>query len=115
MFQGDGMHNSAELLPSMIEDGIRVLIYAGEADFMCNAVGNKAWLTELETSYQPEFANATDAPWTVDGRDAGYVKQAGSGAGNVAYVLVKDAGHMVRNVACFVSRWEPCGFVVLES
>ena len=31
MFQGDGMHNSAILLPELINDGIRLLVYAGNA------------------------------------------------------------------------------------
>jgi cathepsin A (carboxypeptidase C) len=30
-FQGDGMHNSAILLPDLIEDGVRLLVYAGNA------------------------------------------------------------------------------------
>jgi cathepsin A (carboxypeptidase C) len=29
--QGDGMHNSALLLPDLVEDGIRLLVYAGNA------------------------------------------------------------------------------------
>src|SRR2546426_593984 len=28
---GDGMHNSASLLPELIEDGVRLLVYAGNA------------------------------------------------------------------------------------
>ena len=32
MFQGDGMHNSAALLPTILDAGIRVLVYAGNAD-----------------------------------------------------------------------------------
>ena len=31
MFQGDGMHNSALLLPELINDGVRLLVYAGNA------------------------------------------------------------------------------------
>jgi hypothetical protein len=31
MMQGDGMHNAAALLPELIEDGVRLLIYAGNA------------------------------------------------------------------------------------
>ncbi len=31
MYQGDGMHNSAALLPELINDGIRLLVYAGNA------------------------------------------------------------------------------------
>lgn len=34
--QGDGMHNSAALLPELLEDGTRLLVYAGNADAMCN-------------------------------------------------------------------------------
>ena len=35
-FQGDGMHNSAALLPPLLEDGVKLLVYAGNADGMCN-------------------------------------------------------------------------------
>jgi cathepsin A (carboxypeptidase C) len=31
MLQGDGMHNSAKLLPELINDGVRLLVYAGNA------------------------------------------------------------------------------------
>lgn len=40
MYQGDGMHNSAALLPDLINDGIRLLVYAGNAGaffFPCSA------------------------------------------------------------------------------
>ncbi len=30
------MHNSAALLPELLEDGMRLLVYAGNADAMCN-------------------------------------------------------------------------------
>ena len=32
--QGDSMHNSALLLTDLVNDGIRLLIYAGNADYM---------------------------------------------------------------------------------
>ena len=35
-FHGDGMHNSAALLPGLLEDGKRLLVYAGNTDGMCN-------------------------------------------------------------------------------
>lgn len=31
MFQGDGMHNSALLLPELVNGGVRLLVYAGNA------------------------------------------------------------------------------------
>ena len=37
-FQGDGAHNSATLLPDLVEDGVRLLVYAGNADMMCNFI-----------------------------------------------------------------------------
>jgi cathepsin A (carboxypeptidase C) len=33
--QGDGMHNSAALLPELLADGIRLLVYAGEYPTSC--------------------------------------------------------------------------------
>lgn len=36
--QGDGAHNSAKLLPALVEDGVRLLVYAGNADMMCNFI-----------------------------------------------------------------------------
>jgi len=38
-FQGDVSHNTAALIPPLLEDGIRVLIYAGDADFMVRPSG----------------------------------------------------------------------------
>ena len=35
------MHRSSDLLIPVIEDGIRVLIYAGVNDLMCNFIGNE--------------------------------------------------------------------------
>lgn len=32
--QGDSMHNSALLLTDLVNDGVRLLIYAGNADYM---------------------------------------------------------------------------------
>lgn len=32
LLQGDGMHNAGALLGPLIDSGIRVLIYSGEAD-----------------------------------------------------------------------------------
>ncbi|KAF5349522.1 hypothetical protein D9756_008992 [Leucocoprinus leucothites] len=97
---GDGMHNSASLLPELIEDGIRLLVYAGNADMMCNYIGNERWVEKLETRFSEEFRSAEYLPWVVleSGRKAGEVRTAGgdgSSAGNVTFVNVHDAGHMV--------------------
>lgn len=36
--QGDGMHNSAALLPEIIDDDVKLLVYAGNANMMCNFI-----------------------------------------------------------------------------
>ena len=38
LFQGDGTHNVAPLLTDLINDGVRLLVYAGNADYMCNFI-----------------------------------------------------------------------------
>jgi len=35
MLQGDGMHNSALLLPELVNNGVRLLVYAGNAGTLC--------------------------------------------------------------------------------
>ncbi|KAI0275295.1 Alpha/Beta hydrolase protein [Gloeopeniophorella convolvens] len=100
MFQGDGMHNSAVLLPELINDGIRLLVYAGNADMMCNYIGNERWVENLEHKFHKEFLAAPSIQWVTarEGRVAGEVRAAGGGgfgAGNVTFVNVYAAGHMV--------------------
>ncbi|KIK71004.1 hypothetical protein GYMLUDRAFT_33108 [Collybiopsis luxurians FD-317 M1] len=98
--QGDGAHNSAILLPDLINNGVRLLVYAGNADMMCNFIGNERWVEALETKFHDEFKSANSIPWITakGGKLAGTVRSAGNvgfGAGNVTFVTVHEAGHMV--------------------
>lgn len=92
------MKNSALLLPSLLADGIRLLIYAGNADFMCNAIGNLEWMEALaDHPFADEFGKAGLVPWQTlnTGKVVGKVKSAGGGgftAGNFTYVVVHEAG-----------------------
>ncbi|KAG6909590.1 hypothetical protein DXG01_016629 [Tephrocybe rancida] len=79
--QGDGMHNSAALLPELVNDGVRLLVYAGNAD----------------TKFHTEFTATKPVPWitSTSGRLAGEVRSAGGAgftAGNVTFVTVFEAG-----------------------
>lgn len=110
LLQGDSMHDSSALLPELIEDGVRVLIYVGEADFMCNYMGNLEWMQNLQTSYLDEFNNGTGKEWHVDGKPAGLVRKGGKGAGHVAYIQIYEAGHMVpydqpEAASDMINRW----------
>ena len=97
MFQGDGMHNSGLLLPQLVNEGVKLLVYAGNADSMCNYIGNERWVNELNTQFLDEFQASKPLPWVtiMKGKVAGEVRTAGgdgSTSGNVTFVNVFDAG-----------------------
>ena len=50
-------------IPDLIMNGTRVMIYAGDVDFICNWMGNKAWTLALEWSGKDAFNAAQDADW----------------------------------------------------
>jgi len=78
-------------LPPMLADKIRVLIYAGDADFICNWMGNKAWTMALPWPHNDAFNAAPDHDWTVDSKKAGTVRT----ADGLTFLQVNGAGHMV--------------------
>lgn len=42
----DWMRNLEVGIPTLLEDGIKVLVYAGEYDLICNWLGKTLWLKE---------------------------------------------------------------------
>ncbi|KAK9711335.1 hypothetical protein K7432_007901 [Basidiobolus ranarum] len=103
---GDWMYPYFEVIPSLLSDGIRVLIYAGDADFICNWYGNKAWTLDLDWSGKKQFNSAKDLPWNNGGHPAGEVRS----FGNFTFLRVFGAGHMVphdqpANALDMINRW----------
>lgn len=96
-FVFDGDHNRPFHgdIADLLDDGLPVLIYAGDKDFICNWLGNRAWTDALEWSDADKFARAETNIWKakVNGKkvSAGTVKSAGL----LTYLRVYDAGHMV--------------------
>jgi len=88
---GDWMLEYQEKIPPMLAGGIRGLIYAGDVDWICNWLGNKAWATTLDWEYQSEFESAPDQPWKPDGTEYGMLRA----YKNFAFLQVYQAGHMV--------------------
>lgn len=96
MFRGDWMKNYQQQLPEMLSDGIRVLIYAGDQDFICNHLGNKAWTLQMDWPGKEAFNGAEDRPWRArterrPDEHAGDVRS----AKGLTFLRVFAAGHMV--------------------
>ncbi|BGP54355.1 hypothetical protein JCM8202_000788 [Rhodotorula sphaerocarpa] len=96
-FQGDVSHNTAALIPPLLEDGIRFLIYAGSADFMCNSKGNLEWTLAMEWSKASKYQKAKLIPFKSSGKKAGSTQAVtlDGGAGLLRYLEINEAGHMV--------------------
>ncbi|KAK4279627.1 hypothetical protein QN277_011375 [Acacia crassicarpa] len=87
----DWMRNLEVGIPALLEDGINLLVYAGEYDLICNWLGNSRWVNAMEWSGQKEFVASAEAPFVVDGSEAGLLKNHGP----LSFLKVHDAGHMV--------------------
>jgi cathepsin A (carboxypeptidase C) len=78
-------------IASLVNNGTRVLIYAGDVDFICNWLGNQAWTLGLDWSGNAGFNAAPFSNWTVSGAAAGQVRNYGA----LSFLRVFNAGHMV--------------------
>ncbi|CAJ1955872.1 unnamed protein product [Sphenostylis stenocarpa] len=87
----DWMRNLEVGIPALLEDGMRVLVYAGEEDLICNWLGNSRWVQAMKWSGQKEFVASGTVPFLVDGAEAGTLKSHGP----LAFLKVYEAGHMV--------------------
>ncbi|KEH29969.1 putative carboxypeptidase C [Medicago truncatula] len=89
--QQDWMKNHEVDIPSLLEEGIKVLIYVGEFDLLCNWLGNSNWVHAMEWSGRNQFVAAKTVPFLVDGAKAGLLNSYGP----LSFLKVNDAGHMV--------------------
>jgi cathepsin A (carboxypeptidase C) len=90
-FQADWLKNYAKMVPDLLHNGHTALIYAGDQDFICNWLGNKAWVKRLQWHGAADFQSAKDAPWMVDGKKAGRARH----AQGLTFLQLHGAGHMV--------------------
>ncbi|ESQ49023.1 hypothetical protein EUTSA_v10020509mg [Eutrema salsugineum] len=87
----DWMRNLEVGIPTLLEDGINLLVYAGEYDLICNWLGNSRWVNAMEWSGKESFKASKEVPFVVDGKEAGLLKS----NGQLSFLKVHDAGHMV--------------------
>ncbi|KAG6514019.1 hypothetical protein ZIOFF_024357 [Zingiber officinale] len=87
----DWMRNLEVGIPALLEDGIKLLVYAGEYDLICNWLGNSRWVHNMEWSGRQEFVSSPEVPFLLDGAESGILKTHGP----LSFLKVHDAGHMV--------------------
>ncbi len=78
-------------IAALLERDVRVLIYVGTYDWICNWVGNERWVMNLEWSGREEFVNSELREWKVDGRKVGVVRS----QQGFTFATIDGAGHMV--------------------
>lgn len=90
---GDWMTNYQTMIPDQLAAGIKVLMYAGDQDYICNWLGNQAWTLALDWPHKDEFNAAPMQNWTTAEANT-TVGQMRSSNG-FTFLRVYDAGHMV--------------------
>lgn len=88
----DGV-STLDKVESLLQGGLRMLFYNGQWDMMCNHYGTEKLLLNLNWNGSDEYQRANKFTWRVSGRNepAGFAQQ----GGNLTYVVVTGAGHMV--------------------
>eukprot|EP00238_Polyblepharides_amylifera_P015592 CAMPEP_0196573886 /NCGR_PEP_ID=MMETSP1081-20130531/3705_1 /TAXON_ID=36882 /ORGANISM="Pyramimonas amylifera, Strain CCMP720" /LENGTH=454 /DNA_ID=CAMNT_0041891733 /DNA_START=28 /DNA_END=1392 /DNA_ORIENTATION=- len=92
-FLQDWMLDVELVVPSILRAGVRVLIYAGDQDFVCNWLGNQRWTRQMMWPGHAAFNSAPVRPWTA----AGGLEPAGEfqTAKGLTFIKVFRSGHMV--------------------
>jgi len=102
----DEYHPTYLYVAALLERDIRVLVYVGKNDWICNWVGNERWTLALEWSGGDAFQKEELRDWTVAGEVAGSTR----GKGGLTFATVNGAGHMVpydkpQEALQLVNRW----------
>lgn len=111
LMSSDVMKNFEARLGALLQDGIKLLIYAGEYDLICNWVGNKRWVENMQWAGRKRFAAAKSVPFKVGGVEAGWRRS----YGGLTFLKVYNAGHMVpmdqpKASLQMLSRWMEAQF-----
>ncbi|OQS02029.1 serine protease family S10 [Thraustotheca clavata] len=90
-FMGDFSKTFDGMVANILDADVPVLIYAGDADLVCNWKGNYAWTSALNWSGKKAYNDASMSDFVVDGEAVGSVKS----ADKLTFARIYNAGHMV--------------------
>ncbi|KAE9378430.1 putative carboxypeptidase S1 [Stipitochalara longipes BDJ] len=83
--------NSFKKLETLLGNNIRVVLYYGDADYICNWFGGEAVSLAVNYTHAAAFRAAGYAPFMIDGTEYGAVRE----RGNFSFVRIYDNGHQV--------------------
>ena len=92
-FAADWPTDWSDALEEVLDAGVRVLNFAGDADYICNWVGSKAYTMALHWKGRAAYHATNDYVWyhPATRKSLGEVRS----AGGLTNVRVYNAGHMV--------------------
>jgi len=88
---GDWVTNMQSNVADLLKAGVKVLVYSGDKDFICNWRGGEAWTNSLEWEGKESFQKTEYEKWSVGENAYGEFKN----VDNLTFLRVFDAGHMV--------------------
>lgn len=88
---GDDARSFLSTLSTVVSTGLTTLIWAGDADWICNWFGNLDVANSIQYSGQSTFASKALALYTVNGVQGGTFKT----VSNLSFLRVFGAGHEV--------------------
>ncbi|KAL1845824.1 hypothetical protein Plec18170_009530 [Paecilomyces lecythidis] len=88
---GDTSRTFLDTLSTVVQSGIGVLLWAGDADWICNYIGVQKVAETVDFPGVTEFGNTELQPYTVNGEKKGEFKA----VDNFSYLRVYGAGHEV--------------------
>ncbi|KAL8737280.1 MAG: hypothetical protein Q9181_001834 [Wetmoreana brouardii] len=83
--------NFIEDLEMILNNSVRVALFYGDADYICNWFGGQAVSLAVNYTNKADFAAAGYAPFIVDGAEYGEVRE----YGNFSFLRIYEAGHEV--------------------
>ncbi|KAI8370929.1 carboxypeptidase S1, partial [Blakeslea trispora] len=91
IYSGEGMRDTSPYTASLLNQGIRVLHYAGDSDYICNWYGVYALTQDLKFNGSKEFNAKNLDPWIIQGKEAGQIQRSDL----LTFIRVYEAGHEV--------------------
>jgi hypothetical protein len=91
----DVLRSSFEYVAEILERNVKVLIYVGTYDWICNWVGNERWTLAFEWSGHEDFVKQDLRDWKMDGKVAGKTRS----AHGLTFATIDAAGHLVRCIS----------------